>query len=203
MPELQEIFRVLSDPRVLANPEAAGPILVTLATLAIVACGFALMCSSLYRPLRRFSARCFVLGIFLVLASAVVPGLLSASVSSPPLLPDWAAVWLGVVGVSAFILGIKGAGLLLAAPAIILYVLAPMLGPEWKTMPAGVRQIILPLLLAFGGILVLKWIVQAIYGKDAAGTVAGTYLVRLLDRIGRAIATVFGLPFRWWLRGRE
>ncbi|MGH9637770.1 MAG: hypothetical protein ACRD72_23275, partial [Candidatus Angelobacter sp.] len=202
MLELQEFLRLLSDPRVLSNPEAAGPILVMFALLAIVACGFALMCSTLYAPLRQFSARCFVLGIFLVVAGGVVPGTLSTPAGGLPLFPDWVVAWFGVVGVSAFILGMKRAGLLLATPAASLFFAAPLLGPEWQAMPAAVRHTIPLLFLAFGGILVLKYIIQAIYGKEVAGAVAATYLVRLLDKIWRSIPALFGLPFRWWLRGR-
>lgn len=118
------------------------------------------------------------------------------------LLPDWIIVWLAVTGGSALILGASRIGLAFLLPAAIRFVVVPTLKSELSEIPPVVLNSLVPFALILGAILVLKVLVQAIYGKQTAGHVAGTYLVRAFDTFGRGIAAVIGLPFRLWRRGR-
>ncbi len=116
------------------------------------------------------------------------------------LYPDWFIIWLAIVGGCALILGVRRLGLLLVMPAAIRFVVLPVSAPvllqATDGVPALVFLITVPIVVVFGGILLLQSLVRPVYGHTAAGYVAGNYLVRAFDSIGRGIAFVLTLPFR-------
>lgn len=182
----------------LRSPEAASPILVALAQLAIMIGGLSLMLPRL----RRFAIRLLGLGVFFVAAAAVVPEALAASAISGTWWPGWLVIWLAVAGGSILILGATSVGVALLAPAVVLFFLLPAVEPELPAIPSTVKYGVLVFVAVLGAILVLKIIVQLIYGPQAAGHVAGTYLVRVLDAFGHGLSVLLGWPLRLWHRLR-
>ena len=92
-------------------------------------------------------------------------------------LPAWALPWIGLIGVLALIVGARGlagaAGMILVVELIV----APLMAPWLATLPTWV-------LLIMGAVMVLTvvhGVIDFLFGKEAAGHVSGTYLVRLLD----------------------
>ncbi|GEM_PF-7035112 len=116
--------------------------------------------------------------------------------------PDWIVVWLAVAGGCAFILGIHRAGIVLMFPALVRFVVLPNFAPMLDQVPVAPLLILIPIILVFGGILLLQSIVRPIYGETAGGYVAGSYLVRVFDSIGRGIVALVSLPFRFLRRRR-
>jgi hypothetical protein len=113
-------------------------------------------------------------------------------------LPNVIFAWLATGGIAALVLGARRAALLLLAPVICRFILIPVM-PD---LPNGVSKLLLvglvPLIGVFGGILVLKQSVQAIYGRQAAGHVAGTYLVRAFDALGGLIGLIAFVVLGIW-----
>lgn len=113
--------------------------------------------------------------------------------------PDWLLIWLGIAGLSAFILGMRSAGLLLLGPALIRYAVVPLL----PAAPQGLLQVAMlaamPVAAVFGAIRLLQGAVSAVYGRQAAGYVAGNYLVRTFDFLGPAVLVLAVLAaFAFW-----
>lgn len=110
-------------------------------------------------------------------------------------LPNWTLPWVVVVGLAAWIMGARALG---TAAAILLLsdlVLAPLLAPWLATLPAWT----LWLLGALMWLMILRGVIETMFGKSTAGHVTGTYLVRIFD------ALLLG-PFRFvfrLLRGRR
>ena len=119
----------------------------------------------------------------------------------PMIFPDWIVIWLAVAGGCAIILGIHRAGIALMLPALVRFVILPNLAATFDQTSVLPFLILTPVILVFGGILLLQSLIRPIYGETAGGYVAGNYLVRVFDFIGRAIVAVLSLPFRL-LRGR-
>lgn len=115
------------------------------------------------------------------------------------LFPNWFVIWLAVAGISAFILGQRSAATLLLAPAIVRFAVLPLL----PSVPEGGTRIALaaaiPIVAVFGAILLLKKSIGAVYGRQAAGHVAGTYLVRVFDRLGGLLALVVLAGLVGWI----
>ena len=94
-------------------------------------------------------------------------------------LPDWTLPWVAVVGLAAWIMGARALG---TAAAILLLsdlVLAPLLAPWLATLPAWT----LWLLGALMWLMILRGVIETMFGKDTAGHVTGTYLVRIFDAL--------------------
>jgi hypothetical protein len=118
------------------------------------------------------------------------------------MLPAWLALLLAIGGVSALILGASRTGALLLGPAAFQWLLWPLLAPVAGAVPSGYIGAAIPLLLSFGGLLLLGRFVRAIFGKEAAGQMVGTYLVRLFDLIARGLGWMLTAPFRFLFRRR-
>jgi len=110
--------------------------------------------------------------------------------------PDTVVIWLAVAGGCALIFGANRLGITLALPAVIRFVLLPNFAPALDQIPAAPLLLLLPVILVFGGISLLQSIVRSGYGETAAGYVAGNYLVRVFDFIGRAVFAIICLPLR-------
>jgi hypothetical protein len=118
------------------------------------------------------------------------------------ILPDVLVIWLAVVGGCAFIFGASRAGIMLGMPAFVRFVLWPNFSSVLDQVPIAPLLLLLPLILVFGSIALLQSIARFGYGETAGGYVAGNYLVRVFDCIGRAMFTLLSLPFRL-LRRRD
>jgi uncharacterized membrane protein len=114
---------------------------------------------------------------------------------------DGVVVWLAVAGGCALILGAHRAGIALASPAFLRFVLWPNFVPSLDQIPVTPLLLLLPVILVFVGISVLQSAVHLFYGQVAGGYVAGHYLVRVFDSIGRGMIALLKLPFR--LLGRR
>ncbi len=110
--------------------------------------------------------------------------------------PNWVVIWFAVTGGCAIILGIHRAGIALMLPALVRFVVLPYFAPAFDQISIVPLLILTPVIFVFGGILLLQSVIRPIYGKTAGGYVAGDYLVRVFDFIGRAIVAVLSLPFR-------
>jgi hypothetical protein len=119
------------------------------------------------------------------------------------ILPNGIVVWLAVAGGCAFILGARRAGIALASPAFVRFLLWPSFAPAFDQIPMTplLLLLLLPIILVFGAIAGLQSIVNLFYGHVAGGYVAGHYLVRVFDSIGRGLLALLRLPFR--LMGRR
>ena len=92
-------------------------------------------------------------------------------------LPEWALPWVAVLGIAAWIVGARALGTAAAVLLLAELVLAPLLAPWLATLPDWG-------LLLIGGVivlLVLHGIIDFLFGKETAGHVSGTYLIRLFD----------------------
>jgi hypothetical protein len=112
------------------------------------------------------------------------------------ILPDAIVIWLAVAGGCAFIFGANRIGIMLAMPAVIRFVLLPNFAPALDQIPVVPLLLLPPVILVFGGISLLQSIVRFGYGETAGGYVAGNYLLRVFDFIGRAIFALLSFPFR-------
>jgi hypothetical protein len=110
--------------------------------------------------------------------------------------PDVVVIWLAVVGGCAFIFGANRVGTMLAMPAVVRFVLLPNFAPALDQVPVAPVVLLLPVILVFGGISLLQAMVRFGYGETAGGYVAGNYLLRVFDFIGRAIFAIVCFPFR-------
>lgn len=92
-------------------------------------------------------------------------------------LPEWALPWVFIVGIGAFIVGARALAISAAVLLTAEFILAPLMAPWLSTLPTWV-------LLLMGGVvllLVLHGVIDFLFGKETAGHVSGTYLVRLID----------------------
>jgi hypothetical protein len=110
--------------------------------------------------------------------------------------PDAVVIWLAVAGGCIFIIGAHRAGIMLGIPALVRFALWPNIAPALDQVPVAVLLLLLPVILVFGGISLLQLMVRFGYGETAGGYVAGSYLVRVFDLIGRAIFSLLSIPFR-------
>lgn len=101
------------------------------------------------------------------------------------LLPEWVVAWFAVGALVAAILGQQRLAFGLGLVPLIDWVLIPVLLPLIDQVPLVV---LLPV-LALIAITILHGIVQVLFGRETAGQVTGTYLVRLID-------TTIRFPFR-------
>jgi hypothetical protein len=94
-------------------------------------------------------------------------------------LPEWALPWIVVLAVAAWILGARALAGVAIAVVIADVVIAPLLAPWIEALPTWAFVLILVVfaLTVINGLLVL------LFGREAAGQVTGTYLVRLIDFI--------------------
>jgi hypothetical protein len=113
-------------------------------------------------------------------------------------LPDWALPWVAVGAVAAWILGLRGIGVSLAVLFVADTVLAPFLEPWLDTVPpwALVAGLVIVTLL------VLQGFVVALFGREAWGHFAGTWLVRLGDLLLLGPFRALGAILRWGGPGR-
>lgn len=110
--------------------------------------------------------------------------------------PDWVVIWFAVAGGCVFILGAYRAGILLAMPAFVRFILWPNIASLLGQFHVAVLLLLVPVILVLGGILLLQAIVRLCYGEAAGGYVAGNYLMRVFDSIGRASLLLISAPFR-------
>ena len=87
-------------------------------------------------------------------------------------LPEWAQPWVAIGGLIAWVVGARALGMVAA-----ILLLAPFLAPWLTTLPDWV-------LWLSGGVmllLVLHSVIYLLFGKETAGHVSGSYLIRLFD----------------------
>lgn len=94
-------------------------------------------------------------------------------------LPEWALPWVAVIGVAAWILGARVLGVAAALLLLTELLLAPLLAPWIATLPTWGLLMLAAALV----IVVLHQVIDLLFGKETAGHVTGTYVVRLLDVI--------------------
>jgi hypothetical protein len=110
------------------------------------------------------------------------------------LMPDWLVVWVAVTAVGAAILGLRRLAMGLAVLPLADWVLLPMVGPVLDSLPIWVSVVVLVVI----ALLILHALIASVFGREAAGFVVGTYLVRLIDwlfrsplRLGRMVRRLF------------
>ena len=91
--------------------------------------------------------------------------------------PDWLTVWFLVAAAGAFILGAKAAGYSLMAWPILDWIVLPIFEPAIDQLPLMWVAVIGAVIT----LIILQGLLSLVFGKEAAGHVIGTYLVRLLD----------------------
>jgi hypothetical protein len=94
-------------------------------------------------------------------------------------LPEWALPWVAVFGVAAWIVGARALGAVAAMLLLTELVLAPLLAPWLETLPTWGLLIFAAVMV----VVVLHQVVDFLFGREVAGHVTGTYLVRLLDAL--------------------
>lgn len=165
----------------LAEPLSA--LMNAVAILAFVTGGLALMLQA-----RALAGRLLFAGLGLGVLAALAPGLL---VGLQPLSIFDLTAGLGLAGgLLAFVLGRPAAGVGLVLPAVWRWVLWPLIG---TAVPLWLVALIIAPFSAFIAVWMLQRALTAVYGREAAGHVTGTYLLRLFDGIGRALSR-FGKP---------
>lgn len=92
-------------------------------------------------------------------------------------LPEWALPWLAVFGLVAWIVGARSLGVAAAILLLAELVLAPLLAPWLETLPDWALFLILGVMV----LLVFHGVIDFLFGKETAGHVSGTYLIRLFD----------------------
>ncbi len=117
------------------------------------------------------------------------------------LFPDEFAVYAVIVGISLIIVGLPRWGIALCASVALHWIVWPELEPHINRLPAAILLIIFPLLFVLGAVLLLKYFITIVYGRDVGDQVAAVYVVRVLDRIGVVIKWLFSLLLRPFRRG--
>ena len=100
-------------------------------------------------------------------------------------IPEWALPWIAVIGAAAWILEIRSIAFMAGVVLFIEFILAPILAPIIMILPNWA----LFLLSATVVLSLLSGAITFLFGKEAAGHVVGTYIVRVID------LSLFG-PFR-------
>ncbi len=120
------------------------------------------------------------------------------------LISDTIAFWLATTGVCAAALGLRGFGLVLVTPAVLHWIVWPALWGTARELPLWLLVSLIPFAIIaaiLAGLRLLQRAVELAFGREAAGFVAGTYLVRIFDAIGRGFVR-FLLSFACRPRGR-
>ena len=92
-------------------------------------------------------------------------------------IPAWAIPSLFVLTIAAWIVGAKRFALGLTVLLVVDQIVAPLLEPYIRTLPTWV----LALLTAIVLLLVIHGLIATLFGKEAAGTFTGKWLVRISD----------------------
>ncbi len=93
------------------------------------------------------------------------------------LLPDALTPWFAVGAVSAAVLGWQNIARGLAVLPLVNWIVLPLLDPFIDMLPLWVLLVIVPI----AALMFLHAVVATLFGREAAGHVVGTYLVRLID----------------------
>ncbi len=105
--------------------------------------------------------------------------------------PDWLLAYMAIAGVCALLLGLRKTGMGLIMPAIMSWIIWPLLWPmvlpQIQRIPALLLLLAVPVVVVFGGLLMLDRILTWVYGKSVGGHVTAIYLVRVIDAIGRGL----------------
>ena len=108
-------------------------------------------------------------------------------------LPEWSLPWVLLFGIAAWILGARATGVAAVLLVAAEFVLPPLLEPWLTTLPDWA-------ILLIGGVLllvVLHDVVDFLFGKETAGHVTGTFLVRLLDALLLSPFRLLGRLLGW------
>lgn len=103
---------------------------------------------------------------------------------------DTVAFWLGTAGICAIVVGVRRIGMAMLALSVIHWVVWPGLWSLAAELPLWVKIMAVPLILLaiiLVALRLLQWVVEGTFGPEAAGFLAGTYLVRMLDAAGRGL----------------
>ena len=106
--------------------------------------------------------------------------------------PDWLTPWIGIAAVAAWIMGL---GRLAAALGIYVAMdifAAPLIEAWLGELPLWALVLAAPFVV----LIILNSLISLVFGKEVAGQVIGTWLVRLTDNLVLPLA-VAGLA--WWL----
>ena len=145
---------------------------------------------------RRLGSCEFVVGIILGRAAAIAP--VAIRWRTTMLISDTVAFWLATAGLCAVLLGMRGAGIVLITPAALHWILWPSLWAAARNLPFWGQVALVPLvilMIVFAALRLLQRIVELAFGREAAGFMAGTYLVRIFDSFGRGLVRLLAIPF--------
>ena len=112
------------------------------------------------------------------------------------ILPDWIVLYLAVAGVCAYLLSARRLALSLATPAVLRWMVYPLVRPLLDQIPVVLLVVASLLVLVFSALQSLGVVLKWFYGSEAGGHVTGTYLVRIIDASARGLMFCLALPFR-------
>lgn len=159
------------------------------AALAIAFAGMAFVLK-----LRRLSAGLLIAALAVTAISVAAARMAAAGI--PVSLTDGVAAGAMPAAVFCYAMGYRGIGVALAAVPLWHWVLTPLLFLALSKFPLWLEVLCIAPFVGFITIWLLQGAIGRIYGDEVGAHVAGTYLVRLLDGIGRGIARVLSKPFR-------
>lgn len=112
--------------------------------------------------------------------------------------PEWLTVWFAAAAAGALILGFKQTAYALMAWPVIDWIVLPIFEPVIDQQPAWVAAVIIAVI----SLIILQGLLALVFGKEAAGHVIGTYLVRLLDLLFIGPLRFLGRLWQAIYRGR-
>jgi hypothetical protein len=143
---------------------------------------------------RTIGTRLLIAGIVVAVLAAVTINQLSAGFSVSIL--DAITGSCGVLALCAWALKLRRPAYVLGTIAIGHWIVWPAVLWAMTLVPVWILLVVLVPFGAFIAIWLLQHSVQLWYGDDAGAHVAGTYLVRVFDAIGRAILWLLAAPLR-------
>jgi hypothetical protein len=159
------------------------------AALAIACAGMAFLLK-----LRRLSAGLLITAFAAAAISVAAARIASAGIAVS--LMDGIAAGAMLAAVFCCALGHRRIALALAAVPLWHWMLTPLLFLALSKFPVWLEVLCIAPFAGFIAIWLLQGAIGRIYGDEVGAHVAGTYLVRLLDGIGRGIGRVLSKPFR-------
>lgn len=165
------------------------PVLHALAVLLITAGGLALALQ-----VRKMAFRLLVAGAAVAVLAAMAATPLSLGFSMSML--DLITAVCGILALCAWALKLRRPAFVLGTIAFAHWAVWPAVLWAMSLVPPWILVAILLPTGVFIAIWLLQHTIELWYGDDAAAHVAGTYLVRTLDAIGRGVRWIFTSPLR-------
>jgi hypothetical protein len=159
-----------------------------LAILLIVAGGFAFMLQA-----RKIGGRAVLAGIGVAVATALAGNAVAGGFSVSIL--DAITAVCGLLAVAAWAFGLRRPAYVLGIIAVGHWIIWPAIFAFASLFPLWLVLVVLLPTGVFIGIWLLQHMVELWYGEDAGAHVAGEYLIRTFDAIGRGLRYVLTLRF--------